>query len=77
MVIEQGYVRLVSPTGEVSMPKAYNDLGDKICIGIRVNGKYEQYDSYELWHINSWAEPLGIKVEYQMVAVRLEEPRWR
>ena len=41
-----------------------DDPSDDGCIGgYDANGKYQQYDSYELYHAYGWAEKHGMKLE--------------
>lgn len=64
-----GY-RLMASDGTRSDWVFVNDPGDNICIGIErpfarnsTIKQYEQFDSYEAYHLDSWAGPRGLVVE--------------
>ena len=41
--------------------------------GYGEDGKYHQYDSYELWHAYDWAEKLGMKLEYGTIEIEIKD----
>lgn len=41
--------------------------------GYGSDGKYHQYDSYELWHAYSWAEERGMKLESAEMEIEIPD----
>jgi prephenate dehydrogenase len=46
-----------------SMHTVVNESCDNVCIhGYDAQGKYQQFDSYELYHTNEWAKKHGFVI---------------
>jgi hypothetical protein len=51
-----------------------DDPADNGCIGgYDKDGKYHQYDSYELRHAYTWAEERGMKLEYAEMQIQIPD----
>lgn len=50
-----------------------NEVSDNGCIGgVDKDGKYQQYDSYELWHAYGWAEKHGMKLQSATMEIDID-----
>ena len=71
------------PTGATGPWTACNDYSDVICCTLHIpgpdstQGRYEQYDSYEAYHMDGWAQEKGLEVERAEVEVDLPDPHPR
>ena len=65
--------RLTDARGEQQMV-VVDDLSDNGRIGgYDKDGKYQQYDSYELYHAYEWAEKHGMKLESGSMEIDVPE----
>jgi len=49
-----------------------SDPSDWVCLrGTDVNGKYQQFDSCEAYHLHKWASDHGFKLESGVLAIEL------
>lgn len=65
---------LANDNGEKSFA-VVDDPSSKICIGVRSNDgqRYEQFDSYEAWHVDDWARLRGLKCRSAEVQIEVPE----
>jgi hypothetical protein len=63
--------------GIVVATTVVNDPSDRGCIGAYdANGKYHQYDSYELWHAYSWANERGFVLRSCKKTITIDDSDW-
>lgn len=55
--------RLTDANGNKTITVIDDPSDSGTILGVGSDGKYHQYDSYELYHAYEWAEKLGMKLE--------------
>lgn len=67
------FYRLTDARGDARIV-VVDDPNDDGCIGgYDANGKYHQYDSYELWHAYAWAKERGMVLESGTMDVEIPD----